>query len=63
MTLRSRLSRIVGGESITRRRPWRTIGRPEAALVGVGLFRNNRGAVVGAWKVADVERWPWSSRA
>jgi hypothetical protein len=50
------------GASITRRRPWRTIGRPEAALIGVGLFRNNRGAGVGAWKVVD-SRWPWMFRS
>jgi hypothetical protein len=47
------------GAAITRLQPWRTVGRPEAALIGVGLFRNNRGARVGVWKVVDGRRWPW----
>jgi hypothetical protein len=47
------------GPAITRLQPWRTIGRPETALIGVGLIRNNRGARVGVWKVIDAKRWPW----
>jgi hypothetical protein len=47
------------GARITRLEPWRELGRPEAALVGVGLFRNNRGAGVGPWTVVDRSRWPW----
>jgi hypothetical protein len=49
----------LAGPTITRLEPWRTVGRPEAGLVGVGLFRNNRGARVGAWKVVVPHRWPW----
>jgi hypothetical protein len=37
----------LAGPTITRLQPWRAVGRPEAGLVGVGLFRNNRGARVG----------------
>jgi hypothetical protein len=47
------------GAAITRLQPWRSVGRPEAGLIGIGLFRNNRGAEVGAWKVVDRKRWPW----
>jgi hypothetical protein len=49
----------LDGASITRLQPWRAIGRPEASLVGVGLFRNNRGSI-GVWKVT--RRVPWMFR-
>lgn len=47
------------GFRITRTQPWRKLGRPEAALVGEGLFRNNRGGSQGPWQVETTTRVPW----
>jgi len=47
------------GSRITRTQPWRDLGRPEASLVGVGLYRNNRGGTQGPWRVATTARVPW----
>jgi len=49
----------LAGPTITRLRPWRDLGRPEAGLIGVGLYRNDRGAQVGVWKVLGQRRYPW----
>jgi hypothetical protein len=50
------------GDTVTRLHPWRELGRPEAGLIGVGLYRNDRGSRIGLWKVTDGRRWPWMFR-
>jgi hypothetical protein len=47
------------GATITRLQPWRDVGRPETSLIGVSLYRNNRGSKIGVWQVVDPGRWPW----
>jgi hypothetical protein len=46
-------------DTITRTERWRDLGRPEAELVGVQFFRNDRGAHQGPWRVVTTTRFPW----
>jgi hypothetical protein len=50
------------GARITRLQPWRDVGRPEASLIGIGLYRNDRGSLIGTWKVVNARRYPWMFR-
>jgi hypothetical protein len=46
------------GNTMTRVAKWRDIGRPEAALVGVGFIGTDEGVHRGAWIVRDSSP-PW----
>jgi hypothetical protein len=45
--------------TITRVAQWRTLGRPEAALIGVQYFMNDAGEHRGPWIVRNREAHPW----
>jgi len=47
------------GPNIVRKEPWRHLGRPEAALVGVQYRANDRGQRRGAYVVRDQSSAPW----
>jgi hypothetical protein len=47
------------GETITRTKQWRALGRPEAALIGVGYRANDRGESKGPWVIRDTTAEPW----
>jgi hypothetical protein len=47
------------GDMITRTSQWRTLGRPEASVIGVQYTRNNRGSTQGPWRVVTMTRYPW----
>src|SRR5205814_5218052 len=38
---------------------WRDLGRPEAALLGVQYFHNDRGEHRGNWVVRNASRFEW----
>ncbi len=42
------------------RRPWRTLGRPEAALIGVQYLSNDFGRHQGRYVVVGAKRAPWA---
>jgi hypothetical protein len=44
---------------LTRVARWRTLGRPEAAFIGVQYVASNRGKRKGPYILRDVERAPW----
>jgi N,N-dimethylformamidase beta subunit-like protein len=47
------------GDTITRVAQWRTLGRPEAALIGVEYRGNDRGQRKGPWIVRTTSTAPW----
>ena len=53
-------SRVVrDGDKITRIGPWRSLGRPESALVGVQYFDWNHGRDCVQYRVVGAHREPW----
>lgn len=50
---------VKSGAVMTRTTRWRSLGRPEAALVGVQYFGNDRGQHQGPWVVADTPAGNW----
>jgi hypothetical protein len=49
----------IHGDVMTRTSLWRTLGRPEAALIGVQYRANDRGTHRGRWQVRDAGSAPW----
>jgi hypothetical protein len=47
------------GNMMTRTRRWRDLGRPEAALIGVEYFRNDRGQHRAPWVVRPSSTGDW----
>jgi hypothetical protein len=47
------------GETLTRTKQWRALGRPEAALIGVAYRGNDRGERKGPWIVHAAAAAPW----
>ena len=45
--------------TLTRMRRWRTVGRPEASLIGVQYTRADASARHAPWQVVTTKRWPW----
>jgi hypothetical protein len=50
---------VKDGSVMTRTARWRTLHRPESALVGVQYFGNDRGQHQGPWVVADTPAAEW----
>jgi N,N-dimethylformamidase beta subunit-like, C-terminal len=50
---------VKDGNVMTRTARWRTLHRPESALVGVQYFGNDRGQHQGPWVVADTPAAEW----
>jgi hypothetical protein len=50
---------VKHGNVMTRVHRWRRLGRPEAALVGVQYFGNDRGRHQGPWIVGDAPAASW----
>ncbi len=50
---------VKHGNVMTRTQRWRRLHRPEASLVGVQYFGNDRGRHKGAWIVADAPSAEW----
>jgi len=50
---------VIRGRVMTRIAKWRDLGRPEAALLGVEYFHNDRGEHRGNWTVRDAARFGW----
>src|SRR6266550_805884 len=50
---------VIRGRVMTRVAKWRDLGRPEAALLGVEYFHNDRGEHRGNWTVRDAARFGW----
>jgi hypothetical protein len=49
---------VVRGNAMTRTAKWRDVGRPEAALIGVGFIGTDEGVHRGPWIVRDEsQRW------
>jgi len=48
------------GHTIVRRAPWRTLGRPEAAVVGVQYVGSNNGARQEGYTVTGASIAPWA---
>jgi hypothetical protein len=49
----------IRDDVMTKVAQWRHLGRPEAALVGVGYRGNDRGKHRGPWIVRDIHSAPW----
>ena len=47
------------GDTLTRTKRWRTLGRPEAALIGVEYRGNDNGRRKGSWVVRSADAAPW----
>jgi N,N-dimethylformamidase beta subunit-like, C-terminal len=47
------------GQFIERARRWRDLGRPEAAIIGVGYLASDRGDRKGPWIVRTTASSPW----
>jgi hypothetical protein len=47
------------GNVMTRTKRWRDLGRPEAALVGIEYFRNDRGQHRGPWVIEQSSAASW----
>jgi hypothetical protein len=55
------LYRVVRrGASMIRTQPWRDLGRPEAALIGVQYLHNDDGEHMGKYVVVGQNRAPWA---
>jgi hypothetical protein len=50
------------GQTIRRRALWRTLGRPEARLLGVQYRANDDGRIQGPFIVSDADATPWLFR-
>jgi N,N-dimethylformamidase beta subunit-like, C-terminal len=50
---------VEKGNAITKAGQWQKLGRPEAALIGVGRCANDDGQHRGAWIVRDAQAAPW----
>jgi hypothetical protein len=47
------------GGYMTKTRSWRSLGRPEAALIGVQYLANDHGTHRGPWRVRNEDAVPW----
>src|SRR5256885_3228660 len=50
---------VIRGRVMTRIAKWRDLGRPEAALLGVEYFHNDRGEHRGNWIVRNAGHFAW----